>query len=68
LVLIISEVESFVLSQAQAVPDGVRFGFNGGLGIMFLTDAGNRLLFARTTPEYTADIIGGVDGNPFRAE
>jgi hypothetical protein len=57
-----------VFSQAQAVPVGVKLGFAGGLGIKTLTDVGNKLLFARTGPEYTADIIGGVDGNPLRAE
>jgi hypothetical protein len=42
----VSEVESFVLSQAQAVPDGVRLGLAGGLGITFLTDVGNPFMLA----------------------
>jgi hypothetical protein len=46
----VSEVESFVLSQAQAVPDGVKLGLAGGLGITFLTDVGNKFMFARLMP------------------
>jgi hypothetical protein len=57
-----------VFSQAQAVPVGVKLRFAGGLGIKTLTAVGNKLLFARTGPEYTAEIIGGVAGNPFNAE
>jgi len=68
LVLIISEVESLVFNQAHTVSSGVKLGFVGGLGITSLTAVGNKLMFARTGPEYTADIIGGVAGNPFRAE